>query len=330
MISRRHQLAAMLGAVVAPCMVEAQDKRRPLVGILWHAGSPEEEKPYRDVLLDSFAKLGYRSGTNIAFEERYPAEQLDRFRHYAEELVGLNVDVLVAISAASARAAKAATSTIPIVFGGIGDPVAIGVVANLSRPGGNVTGFSLMSADLQTKRLQVLLEVLPRLSRLALLAHPTNAYPPAKDLAQLEPILRQLPAEAEIVEVTSPESLDAAFAAMSARRFDAVFLTQNPFIYLDTVKRRIAGLALAHRLPTISPIELLVEEGALMSYGPKWQDVFLGVAPYVDRILRGTKPGDLPVQQPTSFELVINQKTANALGINLPASLLARAHRVIE
>jgi putative tryptophan/tyrosine transport system substrate-binding protein len=329
---RRQLMALIACSLIAPGIgARAQaPSPRPLIGVLWHAASPEEEEPYRTLLHAGFAKLGYIDGQNVAFEERYPAEQLDRFREYAEELVRLKVDVLVAITAAAARAAKAATTTIPIVFNGVADPVAIGLVPNLSRPGGNSTGFSMMSRDLQPKRLQILKEVVPGVSRLALLAHPTNGYPPERDLADLQPLLQEMRMHAEIIRFSTIESLDTAFSAIAGGGFDAVFVTLNPYIYVDAVKQRIAALGIFHRLPIMSPAEVLAEAGALMSYGPKWQDTFLGVAPYVDRILKGAKPGDLPVQQPSAFQLVINLKTAKAIGVQVPEALIAGAERLVE
>jgi putative ABC transport system substrate-binding protein len=328
-MNRRRAITAIASSVaILPILARAQQmQRRPIVGILWHAVDAEEEEPYRRPLLDGFARLGYEHGKNIVFEERYPNESLELFQKYAAELVSLNVNVLVAASIPSALAAQRATTSIPVVFLPPPDPVALGLVASLSRPGGNLTGLSSMAHDLTGKRLQLIKETFPNLKRLALLTNPVTPQDNQRIVADIEPIAAGLGFQAEVVEATSAERIDPALASMRGK-FQAVYVTQNPLFFAEKV--RVAELAVEYRLPLFAPADPFVVNGALMSYGPSWSSIFSNAATYVDKILKGAKPGDLPVSQPTDFDLVFNLRTAKAIGITIPDKILARAKRIIE
>jgi putative tryptophan/tyrosine transport system substrate-binding protein len=324
---RKLSLPILLAALLSCAAVAQQRGKLPLIGILWHAGNAEEEEPFRSPLREGFTALGYAEDSTVRFAECYPNEEPDRFHECAAELIGQRVDVLIAVSVPAAKAAQRATSTLPVVFLPPADPVGMGLVASLGRPGANLTGLSSMTSELLGKRVQILKEALPGLSRLALLVYPVAPFAPRREAASIEPVAASLGIQTEIVEARSAEELDAAFAAM-ADRFDAVMVTQAAFYFAE--KRRIASLALQYRLPIMVPADLFVVDGGLMYYGPSWPPIFRRVSWYVDRILKGANPGDLPVQQPTEFELVLNLKTAAKLGISISPSLLARADRVIE
>jgi putative ABC transport system substrate-binding protein len=326
------QMLALFLAAMAPCSAAAQQQPTrtqplPLIGVLWHAGSPEEEESFRRPLREGFAALGYVDGSNIQFAECYPNEQPERFQQCAADLVQRRVEVLVAVSIPAAKAAQRATSTIPVVFLPPADPVGIGLVASLARPEANLTGLSSMTTDLLAKRVQLLKEAIPGLKRLAVLVYPIAPFDPRRDLATIEPVAEGLGIHCEIVKASSAAELDTAFESM-AGRFDAVMVTQNALYFAE--KQRVASLSLRHRLPAMAPADLFVVDGALLYYGPSWPPIFRRAAWYVDRILKGAKPGDLPVQQPTEFELVVNAKSGRILGIEIPPSILARADRVIE
>ena len=309
-------------------LAHAQSERRsPVVGILWHLGNAQEEDPYRRPLLEGFARLGYEPGKNIVFEERFPNETPELFPKYAAELVSLKVDVLVAVSIPSSLAAQRATSVIPVVFLPPPDPVQLGLVASLSRPGGNLTGFSSMAHDLTGKRLQIIKETLPSLARLAVLTNPLTPQDNQRIIAEIDPIVTRLGFHAEVVEATSPERIEPALASVQGK-FQAVYMTQNPFFFAQA--KRIAELAVKYQLPLFAPADVVVADGALMSYGPNWSSIFRQAANYVDKILKGAKPADLPVLQPTDYDLVINLRTAEAIGVTIPDQILARAERVIE
>jgi putative ABC transport system substrate-binding protein len=297
------------------------------VGILWHDENVQKEEPFRRPLLEGFARLGYEPGKNVVFEERFGNETPEFFQKYAAELVSLKVDVLVAVSIPSALAAQRATSVIPVVFLPPADPVELGLVASLSRPGGNLTGFSSMSQDLTAKRLQLLKEAIPNLTHLALMTNPVTPADNQRLVANIEPIVTGLGFQAEVVEATSPARIEPALAGMQGK-FQAVYLTQNPFFFAE--KKRIAELAVKYRLPLFAPADVFVMDGALMSYGPNWSSIFRNVATYADKILKGAKPADLPVQQPTDFDLVFNLRTAKAIGLTIPDQMQARAARVID
>jgi putative ABC transport system substrate-binding protein len=263
----------------------------------------------------------------LTIERRFSEGRNERYRALARELVNLKLDLIVAPGTAAALAAKEATSTIPIVTVVVGDPVGARLIASLARPGGNVTGMSSSAPDIIAKGLELLKEAAPRLSRVAVLR---NAATPVyvTSFKELEVAARTLRVRLQPIDVRSPKDIESGFAAMTKERADALIQMDDPFISLQ--RRRIADLALQRRLPTVSSERIYPEAGALMSYGASFADLFRRAATYVDKILKGAKPADLPVEQPTKFELVINLKTAKALGLALPPSLLQRADEVIQ
>jgi len=272
-------------------------------------------------------ELGWIEGKNVTFEHRFAENRLERLPELAAELVRLNVDVIVAVGTLGPLAAKRATTTIPIVMLSAGDPLGTGLVDSLARPGGNVTGMSLMVPDLGGKRLELLKELLPRLSRVAVFWNAANPYP-AIVFKETQAAGRTLGIEVHSLEVRGPDDLDGAFAAARQQHPDALISVEDPLIF--TYRKRIADFAVAEQLPSLHGFSEEVKAGALIFYGANQPDLIRRAAGYVDKILKGAKPADLPVQQPTTFELVINLKTARALGLEVPPTLLARADEVIE
>ena len=329
MIERRDFITLLGTAAAWPLAARAQrsPNKIPVVGVLWHAGSAEEEDVYLSVLRKAFRDLGYIEGKNIQLEHRFPAENPDRFRTLARELVESKVDAIIAVSALGAIELKKLTSTVPIVFVVVADPVGLGLVESLARPGGNTTGLSLMTIDLSGKRLALLKEALPTLSRVALLVDPTDPFKQRSIKAN------QVAAEALGIsiwpaEVAAPNDVEPVFAKIVQDRADGVVIGTGPLLF--NLRARIGASVMAHRLPALAYIAEEVPPGLLMSYGQDFPDYFRRAAAYIDKILNGAKPADLPVEQPTQFKLLLNLKTAKALGITVPPSLLARADEVIE
>jgi ABC-type uncharacterized transport system substrate-binding protein len=272
-------------------------------------------------------ELGYVEGQNVALTTRFAHGKVEELPALAEDLVRLKVDVIVTAGGFQAtRAAKQATTTIPIVMTTGADPVSLGLVASLGRPGGNVTGMTSITSDLSGKRLELLRDVLPRMSRLALLWHVN----PASELAvrDFEAMARSARIALQVLGVRRTDELEGAFSSMERERAEALIVIVSAQFFPE--RKRLADLALLHRLPTMHAQMEYVEAGGLLSYAPSYPEFFRHAAVYVDKILRGANPGDLPVEQPTRFQLVINLKTARALGVTLPQSLLLRANRVIE
>ena len=281
-------------------------------------------------MIEGLHELGYTEGQNVVFERRFGESNPDRLRQVAAELVERQVDVIVALSTTAARPAKQATSQIPIVAIGMADPVEDDLVASLARPGGNVTGTSFLGPELVSKRLQLLREVVPQLSRVAVLWHP-RAYSERTMTGMLKEIERAaqtMGMRLQLVPAASPADVAGAFAAMTMERAEALSVFPSPMLFAEY--GRIAGLAADNRLPTIYAAREGVDAGGLMSYGANLPDLSRKTALYVDKILKGAKPADLPVQQPTKFELVINLKTAKTLGIEVTPTLLAGADEVVE
>jgi putative ABC transport system substrate-binding protein len=323
MIARRTFLATATAALLtAPRAAGAQQVAR-VYRIGWlRVGPPPPSfiEPFRQRLRE----LGYVEGQNIIIEYRL-MRSVEQLADAAAELVRLKVEVLVASGTPSVVPARNATSTVPVVFVAAIDPVATGVVASLARPGGNVTGVSAVHADVTGKRLQLLRELLPKLSRVAVLVRATSPAT-AQYVKEAELAARNLGTQLQVLSVRDPRDLEGAFG--TARGASALLQVDDAMF--TTHRTQIAELALKNRLPTISGLSETVEAGGLMSYGPHYGDLYRQAATQVHRILRGAKPADLPVEQPTRFELVINLKTAKALGLTIPQSVLGRADLVIE
>jgi putative ABC transport system substrate-binding protein len=271
--------------------------------------------------------LGYVEGKNIVIEWRYAEGKLDRLPALAAELVRLKVDVIVASAPPPTRSAKQATATIPIVMSYDDDPVGNGFVASLARPGGNITGLSTLAPEISGKQLEILKEILPRLSRVAVLGNATRPGSP-QALREINLAADGLGVHLQYLEVGDPKDIEIAFRAASKERADAVLVMQTPV--LISHRRQVAELAVKSRLPTMYGRPEYVEDGGLMSYATSFTDLSRRSASYIDKILKGTKPSDLPVEQPTKFEFVINLKTAKQIGLTIPPNVLARADKVIK
>ncbi len=318
-------LATVVLASVHPAEAQ-QPKKIPRIGLLV-AGFPSSESPRVEGFRQGLRQLGYVEKQNIFLEYRYAEGRSDQFLELAAELVRLKVDVIVAGGGTSAvLRVKKATSSIPIVFTNVSDPVGAGLVASLARPGGNVTGLSSVSQDLSGKRLELLKETIPKASRVAVLYDPND---PAKiaEFKEIEVAARPLGVQLQALEVRSLEDFESAFKA--ATRVKAAALLVLPTTITNTHRKRIAELAAKNRLPTVFAASQFLE-GGLMSYGPDYADLFRRAATYVDKILKGAKPAELPVEQPTKFELIINLKTAKQIGVTIPPNVLARADKVIK
>ena len=320
-------VAAILLLVAAPLAAEAQQPAKThrigvLLPVTSAAGSHQLEA-FRQGLREP----GYIEGKNIVLEVRWAEGRHDRLPDLASELVRLTVDVIVAGSTPGALAAKNATGTIPIVIVLTGDPVASGLVTSLARPGGNLTGVTTLSKALSAKQFEVLKEAAPTVTRVAILLNPANPDT-GPSVKGVETAARLLGVQHRVLEVRDPNEFDNAFAAMSKERAGALIVLGDPMFM--THRTRVVGLAAKSRLPAIYGNREFVDVGGLMFYGAALSDMFHRAATYVDKILKGAKPADLPVEQPTKYQLMINLKTANALGLTIPPSLLLRADRVIE
>lgn len=325
---QRRQFITILGSAAAwPLAVRAQQAGKvPTVAYLWHAGNADEEEPYFGAIREGFAKLGYIDGRNIKLIHRFPNEVPERFQSMAAELVSMNVDVLMG-GGISAPYLKQATTKIPIVFMFVADPVGIGLVQSLARPGGNVTGLSNFGRDIAGKRLQLLKELVPGLSRVAFLIN-TNLPVTRMYVEVMGSAAGQLGLELRMFEARSLGEMEPAFDAMAKEDMQAVTVGQGGTAF--QARAIIPKLALARRLPLCAYSKETFEHGALVSYGPDQIETCRRSAVYVDKILKGTKPSDIPVEQPTKFELLINLKTAKMLGLTVPSALLTSANEVIE
>jgi len=315
-------VAFTLSLILGPLVVGAQQTEKVWrIGVL-RIGSPGDAS--RETFRQALRDLGYVEGRNLVIEDRTADGKLNRLSAMATELVHLHVDVIVASGVAGARAAKEATGTIPIVMLAT-DPVGAGLVDSLARPGGNITGVATLESELGPKRLERFKEAFPTLTRVAVLYDPTTSATVVKEMADGA---RQLKVQLQILEIRASEDLDRAITKATEWRATALSILASPFFQSQRV--RIAKLAIEHRLPSMVPHRTYVEAGGLLSYGPDFRDLNRRISVFVDKILKGAKPADLPVEQPTKFDLVINLKTAKALGLTIPPSVLLRADQIIQ
>jgi putative ABC transport system substrate-binding protein len=323
---RRREFIGVLGGAAAgwPIAASAQQKL-PLIGLLG-SSTLSNQGPWVAAFTRRLGELGWIENRTIAIEYRWAEGRSERFAEIAAEFVRLKVDVIFAIGTEAAVAAKRATATIPIVFPLSSDPVATGLVAGLARPGGNVTGLSNQATDLPSKRLGLLREVVPRLRRLAIIAN-ANGPTAMLEMHETAAAAGALGIEVAPLEIRRTDDIAPKFAALESRA-DALYVVGDPLANFNRV--RVNTFALVARLPTMNGQREYVEAGGLMSYGPNFLDMNRRAADYVDKILRGAKPADIPVEQPTKFDLILNLTTAKALGVTVPATLLARADEVIE
>jgi putative ABC transport system substrate-binding protein len=332
MKARRNFLIALgAGALAAPLASFAQQQRK-----VWHIGvlaptasdsKPGEPNPYALAFLTEMQAAGLAFGVDYVIEARYADGDYDRLPALANELVRLNVDIIMAVSPAAARAAQKASATLPIVFVGVPDPVGLGMAASLARPGGNLTGLASFYAELIPKQLELLKSILPKATRVAFLANASIEKGTAAEQT-VRDVMQKLGMHLQMVSVESAEQLPRAFAAMKRERAGAFIALADPTFMRD--RREIAELALTHRLPSFFANRENVQAGGLVSYGENILDIFGQAARYVSKIMRGAKPGDLPIEQPTKFHLAVNRKTAAALKLAIPPELLLRADEVIE
>ncbi len=329
--------ACLLGAVAAAGTlshagrVVAQVQKidnRPTVGVLWHAGSQEEEGKYFVALTEGFRSAGYVDGRNIILEHRYPNEQLERFESCAQELVQLKPDVLVGVTRPAAVALQRTGTSIPIVFLIVPDPVGARLVQSLARPGANITGYSNVSADLHAKRIQLFKEAIPGLRRVALLINPADKVGADQTLADMKSAGASLGMTFDVSATGSPADFESVFSKIERARIDGVITALDPLFFAG--RKKLAELAVAHRLPSMHANGDAVEAGFLISYGTNHEAVFRRTPLYVDKLLKGARPQDLPVEQPTKFEVAINMKTARAIGVQFPQSVLIQAEKVFE
>ena len=326
---RANVFGVALGAALLALgsFAEAQQQKKvPRIGFLT-ASSVSSMAARTEALRQGLRELGYVEGKDIVIEYHYAGEKLDRLPALAAELVRLKVDVIVSAGGAVTRATKQATVTIPIVMAFDEDPVGSGFAASLARPGGNITGLSTLAPEISGKRLEILKEIVPKLSRLAVVGNSTVPGN-AQSLKETELAAGALAVQLQYLDVRNPGDIETAFRAASKGRAEAVLVLTN--IFTISHRTEVVDLALKSRLPTIYRAPEYVEDGGLMSYGMSTTAFFRRAATYVDKILKGTKPADLPVEQPTKFELVINLKTAKQIGLTIPQSVLYRADKVIK
>jgi putative tryptophan/tyrosine transport system substrate-binding protein len=328
---RRRDFITLIGgtSVAWPLIARAQQVQKiPTVGVLWHAASAEEEAVYLSALRQGLADLGYVEGKNIILENRFPAETPERFNSLAAELVALKVDIFVAVNRLDVLAAQHANATMPVVFIYVPDPVGDKFVASLAHPGGNITGLSNFAYGLAAKRVEYLKVIVPSLSRVALLVNPNDKENVRRNVEESQAAAEKLKLLLRPMEIRKPDDMPLAFSLMPSDKIDGVIVSQDGLFFAN--RQAIADLALSHRLPTITYSRETLEAGALASYGPSSIALFRRAGAYIDKILKGEKPADLPVELPTTFEFLLNRKIAETLGLTLPPTVLATADEVIE
>jgi len=316
-----------LGILTVPITSGAQQPARiPRVGVL-HPGAPATSSHFAAAFTQGLRELGYREGQNIVVERRFGDAKAERLSDIAAELVRSKVDVIVTSTDPGIAAVKQQTRTIPIVMANSTDPVATGFVASLAHPGGNVTGLSSLSPELSAKRLELLKEAVPGLSRVGIVWNP-DVRGAVLEYKETESAARSLRLQLQSVEVNRPDDFDSAFSALATGRAEALTVASSSLAFRN--RSRIASLAQNNRLPSIYGLREFADAGGLIAYGPNYAEGWRHAATYVVKILKGAKPGELPVEQPTKFELVLNLKTAKALGLTMPPSLLQRADHIIQ
>lgn len=326
---RRDFIACVSGAATWPLSARAQQPRKiHRIGILWHGANAEQEAIYLAALRQGLFDFGYVEGQNIVLEMRFPAEQYDRFFALAAELAQQNLDVLVSAAGIAAVACHRATTTIPIVAINVPDPVGRKLVASLNRPGGNLTGLSNMAVELTSKRIQLAREMITDLSQVALLVNTSDEIGSRAYIAEGDAAGPRLGVTVVPVGVRDANDLEGAISKISSDNFQATVVTHDGLFYVQ--RKRLADLALERRLPTIAFASEQWEAGVLATYGPHVPTLYRRAGAFIDKILKGANSADLPVEQPTKFELLINLKTAKALGLTVPPTLLDRAGEVIE
>lgn len=319
-------LTLILGALLAPYPSSGQSPTK-VARIGWLTGSGNISGNFVQPFMDGLRDLGYLEGKDVTIEYRSAGGVMERLPALASELVNLNVDVIVVSSTAAALAAKQATSTVPVVFHVYADPVEVGLVKSLQHPGGNMTGLYVLSTDLSAKRLELLKEAFPAVSRVAVLLYP-NYVLSELQLKETERAAKALGVELFPIGVERPEDIEAALVTIDSLRADAILVFETPVTF--THRKRVVDVVAKTRLPAMYGMIPFVEDGGLMSYGNDLHDSYRRAAIFVDKILKGAKPGDLPIEQPTKVELLINLRTAKSLSVTIPPSLLVRADKVIE
>jgi len=327
-MSNRREFISLLGGAAAawPLAARAQQAGKPPTIGFMGSTTPSVAAQWVASFVQRLRELGWLEGRDVAIEYRWAEGRSERYTEIAAEFVRLKVDVILTHNTPTVLAAKQATSAIPIVFATAGDPIGSGLVATLARPGGNVTGISSQGSDAAGKRLELLREVAPGLRRFAVLANLASSFP-ALELGEIQEASRTLGLEVSPFDIRRSQDIALAFEALKGHA-EALYVVADPLV--STNRIRINTLALGLRLPTMHTVREFVEAGGLMSYGSNWPSQFRRAADFVDKILRGAKPADLPVEQPTKFDLVVNLTTAKALGFEIPPTLLARADEVIE
>ena len=325
--TRRREFIRLVGGAVAtfPLSARAQQPAPPIIGLLGSDTAAAQSR-WTSAFVQRLRELGWTEGRNVIIEYRWAEGRTERFAEIAAEFVQRNVSIILTASTPQTLAAKHATSTIPIVFATAGDPVETGLVSSLARPGGNITGLSSQASDIVGKRLELLRQVVPGLRRLAILSDIDNPWA-AFDISKTNDAARTLGIEVTSFEIGRAEEIDSVFDALKGRT-DALYVLAVPLLFAN--RMRIGSLAIGARLPTLCLVREYVEAGGLMSYGPNWPSMWRRAADLVDKILRGAKPAELPIEQPTEFDLVINLTTAKALGLEVPLQLQQLANEVIE
>jgi len=327
-MQRREFLGFVAGSIASLPLTAAAAKRAPTVGVLWHAGNEQEEAPFLGALRQGLRDQGYAEGRDITLINTFAAEQYDRFTKNAHDLVEQKVDVIVAVTRPAALAAQKATSSIPIVGVVIPDPVGSGLVTSLARPGSNVTALGNWAVDLAAKRVELLKEAVIGLTKVVLFVNPGDPGLARIFVEESKVAADRLELSTQTLEITTPEELEAAFAAIPQSGTPGIIVNNDPMLL--THSERIARLANARGIPTLGFLGIMAKQGILLSYGPDSLAIFRRSATYVDKILKGARPADLPVEQPTTYQLFINMKTAKSIGIAVPATLLSRADDVID